>query len=110
MKERRLLTYTINNGNIMHRRGIQCAWESALILEFQMIKFLEFSLRVFLDTWEIYLFSIGAAMLLWAFGLGGVVPRFELQTTLYLGLWIAVMYSVIYEIVCQHAEERFTAR
>ena len=81
-----------------------------LLLEFQMVKFLEFSLRVFLDTWEIYLFSIGAALLLWAFGLGGVVPRFDLQTTLYVGVWIAVMYSVVYETVRHYLEERLTAR
>ncbi len=75
-----------------------------------MIKYIEFGVRVLLDTWEAGLCSIGAAVLLWAFGLGGVVPQFELQTLLYIGLWLYTMYAVAYEMVRHWLEERARLR
>lgn len=75
-----------------------------------MMKFLEFVVRIWLDTWEASLCSLGVAMLLWAFGLGGVIPQFELQTTLYVALWLYVMYAVAYEMICHKVEEVLTER
>ena len=75
-----------------------------------MVKFFEFVLRIMLDTWEAGLCSLGAAMLLWAFGLGKVVPQFELQTLLYIGLWLYVVYAVAYEMLRHKVEEALTER